>query len=161
MKSWIPALENAFADLLYVPPESEHLSILMGVALGTLFFFGKLVAVHVYGCRKGWIASFVGTLIPWVLVCAGLAAADLYLVDRIGSEALQLTARIAAGGILFLTLGVFAGAKFLDLSWTKSLLALMMIFVIVFSCVFLASRGLDAFSKGSKSVDRYHERLAE
>ncbi len=161
METWIEAIKTVVEQLLFLAPDGPHFNILLMVGGGAVLIFGKLIASFVVGSKRGFILVFLGMALSLVVVVAGLAAYDIYLVERFSSETVQVAVKTALGIILFLGIGVCLAKVFMDVSWGMSLAALILTFAASLGCVYLTSQGIDSVAGGFEAIEDKNESLEE
>ncbi len=161
METWIEAVKAVIGQLLFLSPEGPHFWTLLLVGAGAILLFGKLIASFVVGSKRGIILVFLGLVLSFLVVVAGLSAFDIYMADHITSESFQVALKTALGFIIFLAIGVYLVKVFLDVSWGMSLAALILTFSLTLGCIYLTSQGIESVAGGFQAVEDKNEDLDE
>ena len=159
METWIDTVKTVLGQLLFLAPEEPHFNTLLLVGAGSIMLFGKLIASYVVGSKRGFMLVFLGMVLSFVVVVAGLSAYDIYLVEKIASETFQVALKTALGIILFSLVGVYLVKVFLDVSWGMSLAALILTFALSLGCIYLTSQGIDSVAGGFQAVEEKNKDL--
>ncbi len=123
--------------------------------------FGKLIASFVVGSKQGFILVFLGMILTFAVIVAGLSAYDIYLVEKIASETIQIVLKTTLGIILFLLAGVYLTKVFMKVSWGMSLVALILTFAVCLGCIYMTSEGIKAMAGGFQAVEDKNEDLED
>ncbi len=158
MQIWLDTLKANLGIILMTELVGVDFYILSGVAAGCLIIFGKLIASALVDSKQNIMLVFIGMLVPTVFLVLGLTTADIYIVHHLENETLQIVVKLASGIGLLLLIGVQLGKIFLDVSWGKTLAAIILTYAITFAGLFLTQSGLEAFSIGARSVDKHQEK---
>ena len=158
MQDFLNAANDMLETIFMVEPGTTNFIILLGLSLGALLLFGKPIAVHVFGGKAGWVASFFGMALPVAFLILGLAAADLYLSGQIESQTWQMVAKISSGSVLFLLGGLLTGKFLLRIGFVKSLIAVLLTCALAYACMYMGKYGLESFAAGSKQAESYRSR---
>ena len=161
METWIEAIKTIVGQLLFLSPGGPHFYTLLLVGAGVVLFIGKLIASFVVGSKRGFILVFIGMALSLAVVVAGLAAYDIYLVERFSSPTVQVALKTALGIILFLGVGVFLAKALMDISWGMSLAALILTFSLALGCIYLTSQGIDSLAGGFQAIEDKHDDIGE
>ncbi len=159
METWIDAVKTVLGQLLFLAPDGPHFNTLLMVGAGAILLFGKLIASFVVGSKQGFILVFLGMIISFAAVVAGLSAYDIYLAERISSETFQVVLKTTLGILLFLGVGVYLTKVFMKVSWGMSLAALILTAAVSLGCIYMTSEGIDAVAGGFKSMEEKNENL--
>ncbi len=158
MQIWLIASNYPLGNIFPAEPGTKNFSILLGVSLGAMFIFGKMIAASVSGSKCGWASGFFGIIVPVVILFVGLKAVDFYLLEKINPGILHMTAKFGSGLILLLFGSLVSGKILLRVSMGKSLLAVVLTCAASYACVYVGSFALESFSAGSDKAKSYRQR---
>ncbi len=159
METWIETVKTVLGQLLFVAPDGPHFNTLLLVGAGSIMLFGKLIASFVVRSKQGFVLVFLGMILTFVVIVAGLSAYDIYLVEKIDSETFQVVVKAVLGILLLLSAGVCLAKVFLKVSWGMSLAALILTSAATLGCIYMTSEGIDAVAGGFQAVEDKNEDL--
>tara|TARA_R100000027_G_scaffold61554_3_gene52978 strand:- start:9266 stop:9775 length:510 start_codon:yes stop_codon:yes gene_type:complete len=153
MTDWKTEFYSFFETILGSPYGTKPFWITAGIALGTLFILGWLIANFIFAAKRGILLTFIAQLLPIAAAAAGWVAVSIYAIPDLNAgfirDYLPLAGAILAG---FIT-AMIATRFFLGVSEGKSFFCVVASYACVAGAIYFGGTVVTQVDSGLEGLE--------
>lgn len=157
MDTFITTYKFHVTRMLLISMEDPHLMVMLIVVSAALIIFGVIFAKFVFKSESNIFAVTLTVALPLLLVAVALTVGDLYIIDKLRSEALQITFQILLAAMVLFIVGVPLANKLLKLDWWKNTIILVMVYVMTLAAMIMTESIMKAIDSGKNNMKSYQQ----